>query len=1080
DPDAPTGSTIAYPDGFHNTSTVDITTTIGSDVLSGVRDYQLQRSSATLSGGTCGAYGGFTDIGGLNTPATYTDTTIVDGFCYKYRLRVWDNVDNREDVVDAAEVKVDTTKPVGTINALAAYVSGNSVTVTGTASDSGSGVASFDVTRTGAAPNSVCINQTQSSPWTCNWDTTTVADGSYTLTITVRDNATNTSLPVTITTIVDNSKPTVSVDSWVEGLSPQYQHPVGTKLYVNPTSTGTATLKVLANDTGSGVNRVEFPALGSGWSPAALSSDTTGTPTYDLLYSWSPVMVAPTSPQQVRAVDNVSLSDTSNFDVELDGTAPSGSSISVVDQFTKATSSDVTFAVGTDAQSGVEHWQLQRRSSPLSGGVCTGFGPWGDLGAPSPSSPYADATTLDATCYEYRIETYDNVNNVETIAATGQQKIDRTPPSGTITTPTGPYVSGVVSITGTHADAQSAVQRFDLTYSGTSNGTITCNGLQPSPFTCTWSTGGAIADGPYDISLVVTDVANNVSAPILRHVVVDNTAPSIVFDHFTESMNSTFQYEVGNTLFYNPALSGSFDVTMKSLDAGSGVKQVDFPALGAGWTPAAISTDTTAAPVGLYDASYTWNASSATPTDPQTALSTDNVGLTSTAPFHVLPDAAAPVGGAIDYLNTPNGSNAATFDITYTTPNDALSGLQDVQIQRREATYSGAACGAFSPWANVGPLNPTSPWQDVSTLDGMCYEYQLVANDNVANQSAFTAAKQIRVDRTAPTGAWTPFSGPYIGNTVSLSGTASDASSGLTTVGLAADAGSGATTIPGCDPTTVGPNALAPDPDPWSCSWDTTSVSDGPYTLTALIRDAAGNVGTVTITTIVDNTPPSATLAGYVEGTNPQNQFAVADTMWYNPAVTGDFTVQVNNNDTGSGPKQVAFPSAGAGWTLTSAIDGTPPVAPATTWDAQYAWTASPNDPSATPLNAIAADFARNTTSEPDRLRPDSTPPAAAGTFVSYSPGYYKTNSVLVGWTAGADAESGFDHAQLFRRQASLAGDICGAFGAWGPVGPANPAASFTDTTVVTDRCYEYNVTVYDHVNNSTTVFAGGAAGSTI
>jgi hypothetical protein len=52
---------------------------------------------------------------------------------------------------------------------------------------------------------------------------------------------------------------------------------------------------------------------------------------------------------------------------------------------------------------------------------------------------------------------------------------------------------------------------------------------------------------------------------------------------------------------------------------------------------------------------------------------------------------------------------------------------------------------------------------------------------------------------------------------------------------------------------------------PYSATWDSTTVADGPHTLTAVARDAAGNVSqaavTVTVLNVIpDTTPPSVTI----------------------------------------------------------------------------------------------------------------------------------------------------------------------------------------------------------------------------
>src|SRR5690606_10582151 len=88
----------------------------------------------------------------------------------------------------------------------------------------------------------------------------------------------------------------------------------------------------------------------------------------------------------------------------------------------------------------------------------------------------------------------------------------------------------------------------------------------------------------------------------------------------------------------------------------------------------------------IYDVTYGFDATSATPTDPQQAIATDKVARTASRAFHVIPDPDGPVGGAIVYSSVT--SNAPTFDIDFTQPNDgAGAGVANVQIQRESTPF---------------------------------------------------------------------------------------------------------------------------------------------------------------------------------------------------------------------------------------------------------------------------------------------------------------------------------------------------------------------------------------------------------
>jgi len=112
----------------------------------------------------------------------------------------------------------------------------------------------------------------------------------------------------------------------------------------------------------------------------------------------------------------------------------------------------------------------------LVAGVCGAYGPWVDQGAASVPSPYTDSTTVDATCYQYRVQVWDNVDNPMFVTSPSVLLVDRTPPTGTIAAaPTGP-AGGIVTFTGTAADAGSGVQLVNLKASGPGGNFTICLG----------------------------------------------------------------------------------------------------------------------------------------------------------------------------------------------------------------------------------------------------------------------------------------------------------------------------------------------------------------------------------------------------------------------------------------------------------------------------------------------------------------------------------------------------------------------------------------------------------------------------
>ena len=110
----------------------------------------------------------------------------------------------------------------------------------------------------------------------------------------------------------------------------------------------------------------------------------------------------------------------------------------------------------------------------------------------------------------------------------------------------------------------------------------------------------------------------------------------------------------------------------------------------------------------------------------------------------------------------------------------------------------------------------------------------------------------MRVDNTLPTSVTLNDPGTSLVGTEVFSGTASDTGSGVETWKLQYTPANTSTWTDGCSDTT----------SPYSCSLDTTTLSDGLYDLRALATDRAGNATASTLRTDrrVDNTPPTVTL----------------------------------------------------------------------------------------------------------------------------------------------------------------------------------------------------------------------------
>jgi hypothetical protein len=709
-------------------------------------------------------------------------------------------------------------------------------------------------------------------------------------------------------------------------------------------------------------------------------------------------------------------------------------------------------AVGVDftTSGSIATYQLERQAAPVWAGVCGTFGAWTAVGPLDPSSPYLDGDVTDATCVRYRLRITDTSSTTTYITATSTTLVDRSAPMSSIDA-LPPNVAGFVTFSGTMTDAATGILRGDLTFTGSATGTA-CAGMIDALWSCTFDTT-IIPDGWYDLQLLVIDANGNFGVPVSLGFVVDNSPPVVAPAQFIEGVNPQAQHSVGTTIYVNPAVSGSFTVHAGAWDTGSGVNDVTFPVLGSGWTPSSPVVDTSWT---SFDATYSFSPGASQPGS-RSLTAHDLVGNAASAVFDVIADATPPAPGTA----TVTGSGTAT--LTFAGQTDAQSGIASRQVQRQLAPYAAGSCGAFGGWSAIGGSQATSPFVDL--VPGQyCAQYRLHLADNVGNSTYVMAIGTVHngdpVDTTSPTGT-IDITGP-IGDSAVLFGTSTDVGSGVASVALTATGPSGSE-LPVCSLESPSDTVAS-----WSCPWNTLTVSDGMYVITAVVTDAADNSTTVTRALVIDNDAPTASFANFVEGLNPQYQHAVGSTMYINPTGSGSFQVRVNAADTATGIYGVMFPGLGAGWSPTTDQWDTV-MTPAT---AMYSWTA-PGVASPGVEHAVAQDVAGHTTQVAFSVATDTTHPQGGPGSVVWSAA---TDTAHISFPTPTDADSGMALTQLERRSAVRIGaSTCDTFGSWSTIAAPLPATTYADTAVDTSGCYEYRLVAVDNVGNSSVFAIDGA-----
>ena len=516
-------------------------------------------------------------------------------------------------------------------------------------------------------------------------------------------------------------------------------------------------------------------------------------------------------------------------------------------------------ATASDGEDGSSISSVKIQRSPA------GAGTWTDV-CTDPTSPYScsfDTTAVGDGLYDFRAIATNTAGGTATSTTVTNRRVDNTAPTAGLTDP-GTPLRGTVTVDATGTDGGSGVANVAIQRSPAGAGTWTtiCTDTS-SPYSCSWNTAG-VSDGLYDLRAVSTDNAtNSTNSTVVTNRRVDNTAP-------TATMTNPGSPITG---------SKTFDGTSTDT-GGSGVASLKFQVspIGTGtWSdmctdsssPYSCSYDTS----GLADGQYDFRS-----------LATDNAGNTATSTVYsgAIVDNTAPTVSVTD----PGAYLKGTVTVDATAGDGAGSGILNVKIQRSPA-------GAGT-WTDIC-TDTTSPyqcsWNTTGVTDGL-YDLRAVATDNISLSGTSSTVTNRRVDNTAPTATMNDPGAYLSGTTVSLTASASDGGSGVASVKIQRSPAGAGTWTDVCTDTT----------SPYSCSFDSTGVSDGLYDFRAISADNATNSTTsATVTNRrVDNTAPTAGL------TDPGSPLA------------GTKTLNATGTDGGSGVANVQIQRAPTGtstWT---------------------------------------------------------------------------------------------------------------------------------------------------------------------
>jgi N-acetyl-beta-hexosaminidase len=848
-------------------------------------------------------------------PFTVSATTVV-----KYRS--WDNANNLE-ATKSQTIQVDTTPATSSIACNLAVCSsgwyGTGVSVSLSASDTGSGVASIHYTTDGSNPT--LSSPTYTAPFSVS-TTTTVKYRAW-------DNAGNVEPTNTQTIQVDGTAPTSSIACNGSACSGWYGAGVSVSLS--------------ASDTGSGVASIHYTTDGS--------DPTLASPTYT-----APFSVSTTTTVKYRAWDAAGNVEATNSQVvQVDTTAPASS---IACNGSACSSSAYSSAVAvtlsaTDAGSGVASIHYTTDGSDPS------------LSSPTYTAPFSVSST---TTVKYRA--WDNAGNAE---ATNSQtiQVDTTAPTSSIacngSACSGWYGAGV-SVSLSASDTGSGVASIHYTTDG-SDPTL-ASPTYSAPFSVSSTT---------TVKYRAWDSAGNAEATNSQVIQVDTTAPtSSIACNGSACSSSAYSSDVAVTLSASDGESG-VSVIRYTLDGSD--PTASSTAYSGSFSVSATTTVKYRAwdNAGNVEATNTQLiiVTKVLPdtTPPTSSIACNGTACTSgwyTSSVSVSLSASDTESGVASIHYTTDGSDPTLSSPTYTAPfgvssattvkyrawdnagNVESTNTQVIQVDTTAPTSSIACNGsACSGWYGAGVSVSLSASDTDSGVDSIHYTTDgtnptlssptytapfSVSSTTTVKYRAFdvagnaeaTKSQTIQVDTTAPTSSiacnGAACSGSAYSSDVTVTLSASDGESGLSVIRY---------TLDGSDPTA---SSTA-----YSGSFSVSATTTVKYRA----WDTAGNVEAtksqlITVTKVVpDTTPPTSSIAC---------NLSVCSTGWYSAAVS----VSLSASDGGSGVASIHYTTDGSDPTLSSPAYTAPFSVSSTTTVKYRAWDKAGNvEPTNTQLIRI-------------------------------------------------------------------------------------------------------------------------------
>jgi hypothetical protein len=825
----------------------------------------------------------------------------------------------------AVSVTVDNSAPTVSISSPAAGGTvTQSITVSATASDN-SAVAGVKFFVDGAQLGAEDVT----APYEATWNTASGSDGLHSLTAVARDPAGNVATSASVSVTVDNTAPVVAVTSPAGGAT------VSASITVTANATdsvGVAGVQFLVDGAPLGAEKTVAPysvdwdtttASDGGHAITARARDGAGNTTTSAAVA---VTVANSTGSTTRIEDSsaaIAYTPDGSWLLGYTDSRPwSGGTTAL--GFSLGQRATLNFTGTGVSWIGFKGPQTGIATVHLDGALVATIDAYSATEAVGVAmftatglvnGPHTIAIEVTRTKNEASSDFFVAIDAFDVMSNGGGVPTDTTPPAVGISSPAdGATVSGTTVITATATDNVGVVGvRFLV------------DGVQlgvedtAAPYEASWNTAAA-ANGAHTLTAVARDAAGNSTTSNAVAVTVNNTV-----DTAPPAVTITAPAS-------NATVSGTITVAATASDD-VGVAGVRFFVDGA-----QIGAEDTAAP---YEAA--WNTpATANGTHTVTAIARDAAGNTTTS-AGVTVTVSNTASGEI--TRTEDSSTAITYEGTWAQGNmsrpwsggtAAIAALTGT-VARATFAFNGQGIswiGFRGP--NTGIANVYLDGALVATVDAYAAAEQLQAvmftaqglpftthtiivestgTKNAASADSFVVVDAFDVtgeppppDTTAPsvTITW-PGAGAAVWGTTPIAAVASD-SHGVEGVRFLVDG-----VQIGAEDTIA----------PYAVTWDSRLVGDGPHTLTATARDAAGNSATSAAVAIVvtNAAPPAMQATTRVEDTSPRIVFQPGipapgqPDAWFHGSRSRDWSNGTSTfNRSKSARASIAFTGTGITW----------------------------------------------------------------------------------------------------------------------------------------------------------------------